>query len=149
MGPMSLEWPLAQPPVQPEHSLSQEDANSDRPGNAHLGLYINVDSLRCSMTLLEVHCPLRHAGILCAPLLDSLTNHMLENVNASLRTSSMFRIHLGSSCCFEHGRGTSTSFVFVAASIFDHSSACDVQRCGFVSLGFLVPNVRTMSLASF
>ena len=38
-GHFSLEWPLAQPGglVQPEHSLSQEDANSDRPENAHLG----------------------------------------------------------------------------------------------------------------
>ena len=37
-GPMFLEWPLTQPggPVQPEHSLSQEDANGVRPGNAHL-----------------------------------------------------------------------------------------------------------------
>ena len=42
-GPMSLEWPLAQPGglVQPGHSLSQEDANSDRPGTVILVLHIN------------------------------------------------------------------------------------------------------------
>ena len=39
VGPMSLEWPLAQPggPFQPDHSPLHEDANSDCPGNAHLG----------------------------------------------------------------------------------------------------------------
>ena len=36
---MSLEWPLAPPGglAQPEHSLLQEDANCDRPENAHHG----------------------------------------------------------------------------------------------------------------
>ena len=39
VGPMSLEWPLAQPggPVQHGPALSHEDANSDRLGNARLG----------------------------------------------------------------------------------------------------------------